>query len=509
MAAKVFSSVIIGLNCEPIEVEADVSSGMPKFIVVGLPDTAVQESRERVRSAVKNSGFQFPRGRVAANLAPADIRKEGPFYDLPIAVSLLLTTKQIFVKQDLTKSLFIGELALDGQIRGVNGILSTMLMARGREFETIYLPEVNAREASLIEGVKIVPVKTLADLILFLQDERRPPAVEPMNFVDELEDIDYGSLDMAHIKGQEQVKRALEIVAAGSHNILMSGPPGSGKTFLARTLPTILPKLTIDESLEITSIYSVAGLLPSNQPIAKKRPFRSPHHTASGVALVGGGAWPKPGEISLAHRGILFLDEFPEFDKRVLENLRQPLEDGVVSISRASGTLEFPARFVLVASQNPCPCGYASDPEKTCTCSPQQVINYQKKISGPLLDRIDLHIEVPRIAFEKLVGESKQESSAAIRERIERARGIQASRFKDSGIFTNSEMSSEQVKKFCILDDETKELMRNAVNQLHLSARSYYRVLKLARTIADLSGDDNIKSAYVAEALQYRPRMEN
>jgi len=508
MAEKIFSSAVIGLNCEPVEVEADVSSGMPHFIVVGLPDTAVQESRERVRSAIKNSGFKFPRGRVAANLAPADIKKAGPSYDLPIAVSLLLTSRQIFPRSDLSKSLFIGELALNGQLRGVNGILSIVLMAREKEFKTIYLPAINAREASLIDEVEIVPVTTLAELVQILQQEKKSPEIEKLDFVSELENIDYGSSDMSHIKGQEQVKRALEIVAAGAHNILMGGPPGSGKTFLARTLPTILPKLNIEESLEITRIYSVAGLLPSSQPIAKKRPFRNPHHTASGVALVGGGTWPKPGEISLAHRGILFLDEFPEFDRRVLENLRQPLEDGIVSISRASGTVEFPAKFILVAAQNPCPCGYASDPERNCTCSPMQIMNYQKKISGPLLDRIDLHVEVPRVDFEKLVGESKQESSKEIRVRVEGARKIQNERFKKFDIFTNSEMSSEQVKEFCPLDESTKELIRSAVSQLHLSARSYYRILKLARTIADLGKNKDIKSEHVAEALQYRPRIE-
>ncbi|MDD5043810.1 MAG: YifB family Mg chelatase-like AAA ATPase [Patescibacteria group bacterium] len=508
MSAKVFSSAAIGLFCAPIEVEADVSSGLANFIVVGLPDTAVQESRERVRSAIKNSGFQFPRGRVAANLAPADIRKEGPAYDLPMALSLLLASEQILLKEDLSKSILVGELALDGEVRGVNGVISLMLMAREKGFEKVYLPEPNAREASLISGVKIIPVKNLSELIQFLQKEKIPPEVEPLDFQSELQNVDYGSADMAYIKGQEQAKRALEIVAAGAHNILMSGPPGSGKTFLARTIPTILPNLTVEESLEITRVYSAAGLLPPNQPVARKRPFRSPHHTASGVALVGGGTWPKPGEISLAHRGILFLDEFPEFDRRVLENLRQPLEDGVVAVSRVSGTVEFPAKFILVAAQNPCPCGYASDPKRICTCSPMQILKYQKKVSGPLLDRIDIHIEVPQIDFEKMVSDNHGESSADIRGRVEAARGRQRERFGKSGIFANSEMSSEEVKKFCPLREDTRELLRNAVAQMRLSARSYHRVLKLARTIADLAGSEEITTEYVAEALQYRPKAD-
>ncbi len=507
MAAKILSAAVIGLECEPIEVEADVSSGNGKFIIVGLPDAAVQESRERVRSAVKNSGFPFPRGNVTINLAPADIRKQGPVYDLPIAVSLLLSHSAKWGENIPDNSLFIGELALNGEVRSVNGIISIALMAREQGFLNLFVPWENAREASLIKGLNIFPVKTLEELANHFAGHKVIAKIDKPYTFENIPEGEMG-LDMINVRGQENVKRALEICAAGSHNILMSGPPGSGKTFLARTLPSILPRFSLEEALEVTKIYSVAGLLPPTQPLARKRPFRSPHHTASGVSLVGGGTWPRPGEISLAHRGILFLDEFPEFDRRVLENLRQPLEDGIINISRASGTLQFPARFVLVAAQNPCPCGYSSDPHRNCTCSPMQILNYQKKISGPLLDRIDLHIEVPRIDFEKLTGEAKGENSANIRERVEQARIRQAERFKEEKIIVNSEMSSEQVKKFCKLDDESLDIIRNAVNHLHLSARAYTRVLKLSRTIADLDGSPEILSSHIAEALQYRPRAE-
>jgi len=507
MSKKVLSAAVLGLDCELVEVEADTAASQPKFFIVGLPDKAVDESKERVRSAIKNSGFVMPRGRITINLAPADLKKEGPAYDLPVAISILLTTRQLILSQPWNQQIFIGELALDGKLRPVNGVLSICLAAKEKGIKTIYLPKENAAEASLVSGLEIYPCQNLLELTAHLSGQRLIGRFKAgKNLFSQKSSVSI--YDMAYVKGQQHVKRALEIAAAGAHNILMSGVPGAGKTLLAKTMTTILPAMTMVESLEITRIYSVAGLLPNEKPLLIDRPFRSPHHTASGVALVGGGAWPRPGEISLAHRGVLFLDEFPEFPRMVLENLRQPLEDGVISVSRAAGTLQFPAKFILVAAMNPCPCGYLNDPDRHCVCLPNQIINYQKKISGPLLDRIDLHVEVPKVKFEKLTEEDGAENSAAIRQRVEQARQTQHQRFQDLEILTNAEMSSRQTRQFCPVDQKTVELLRQAVNQLNLSARSYFRILKLGRTIADLAGEEKIKLEHVAEALQYRPKAE-
>ncbi len=503
MLSKVNSCAVIGLDCEFVEVELDITAGLPNITVVGLPDTAVQESKERVRAAIKNSGFSYPTTRITINLAPADIKKAGPAYDLPIAVCMLLATKQI--SADLKNSLFVGELALDGKLRHTNGILPIVIFAREKGYKKVYIPKINEYEASLVEGIDIIPINSLSEFVDHLDGTEIIKPARPHDLQDVVENHDL-SIDFAHIKGQEHIKRALEIAASGGHNVLMSGPPGTGKTLLARAIPTILPKMTKDEVLEITKIYSIAGLLPSDKPLVQIRPFRTPHHSASAVSLVGGGTFPRPGEISLAHRGVLFLDELPEFPRNILENLRQPLEDGVVTISRAQGTLTFPAKFSLIASMNPCPCGYASDPDRDCSCLPTQIIKYQKKISGPLIDRIDLHIEVPRIKFEKLADDKLSENSASIRERVEKARKVQLGRFIGKKITSNSEMNSQEVKEFCQIDDQTLEILKTAVSQFQLSARSYYKMLKLARTIADLEGRENIQSSHVTEALQYRPR---
>ena len=503
MVTKAITATTVGINAYKIEVEVDVTNSLPNVCIVGLPDSAVNEARERVRSAIKNSGFSFPLGKVIVNLAPADIRKEGTNFDLPIAVGIL--KEQGINIPDDTHMAFLGELSLDGSLRGIKGVLPLVAGLKEQDVTSVFVPEENAKEAALVEGIKVYGVKHLADIPAHFTDTPVKETVVDINkYLEDNSKSDY-AYDFKDVKGQQKAKKALEIAAAGGHNLLMTGSPGSGKTMMAKCMASILPPLELNEALELTKIYSISGLLSPDEPLMTKRPYRAVHHTASSTGIIGGGSNPKPGEITLAHRGVLFLDEMVEFPRQVLEVLRQPLEDGEVSISRAKTSVKYPCRFMLLGAMNPCPCGYLGDKEKQCTCTDSQVQKYKARLSGPLLDRIDLVINVPRLTTDELMNtKADSEPSSAIRERVIKARRIQSERYKNEGIFTNSELTAEMIKKYCQLDDTTSSLLRAAAQKFNLSGRKYNRILKIARTVADLANSQNITAEHLTLALQYK-----